>query len=130
MAAGTGDLQRCLGGAIMQSLLGAILGASYATSVAADIASAPANVASQITSSIGNQLRASFGSAADVAKQYPQYQDAIVAAARQSFLDGSDAAYLAGIIAMLVGAALTWFFYPRKSREQELFAQFAQEHGD
>lgn len=129
MASGTGDLQRDLGGAIMQSLLGAILGASYAASVAAGIANAPANVQAQITTAIGNQLRASFGSAADVAKQYPQYQDAIVAAARQSFLDGSDAAYLAGIIAMILGAALTWLFYPHKHREEEMFAQYAAEHG-
>jgi len=130
MASGTGDLQRDLGGAIMQSLLGAILGASYAASVSAGIASAPANVQSQITTSIGNQLRASYGSAADVAKQFPQYQDAIVAAARSSFLDGSDAAYLAGIAAMLIGAALTWFFYPRKNQEEKMFAQYALEHGN
>lgn len=130
MASGTGDLQRDLGGAIMQSLLGAILGASYAASVASDISDAPASVQSQITSTIGNQLRASYGSAADVAKQFPQYQDAIVAAARHSFLDGSDAAYLAGIVAMLIGAALTWFFYPRKDREEKMFAQYAAEHGE
>lgn len=130
MASGTGDLQRDLGGAVMQSLLGAILGATYAGSVAADIANAPADVQAQITSTIGNQLRASFGKASDLASQFPQYSDAIVTAARQSFLDGADAAYLTGIIAMLVGAALTWFFYPRKAREVEMFAQFAQEHGD
>jgi len=30
----------------------------------------------------------------------------------------------------LIGAALTWFFYPRKDREEKMFAQFAAEHGD
>jgi Na+/melibiose symporter-like transporter len=127
MASGTGDLQRDLGGAIMQSLLGAILGASYAASVAAGIAAAPADVQAGITAQIGSQLRASFGSASDLAAQFPQYSDSIVAAARTSFLQGSDAAYLTGIIAMLVGAALTWIFYPRKAREEEMFAQFEAE---
>lgn len=127
MASGTGDLQRDLGGAIMQSLLGAILGASYAASVSAGIASAPADVQSQITSEVGAQLRASFGSASDLAAKFPQYQDAIVSAARDSFLAGSDAAYLAGILAMFVGAALTWIFYPRKAHEVAMFAQFEAE---
>lgn len=127
MASGTGDLQRDLGGAIMQSLLGAILGASYAASIAADIAGAPASVQAGITTDIGSQLRASFGSAFDLASQYPEYSESIVAAARTSFLQGSDAAYLTGIAAMLVGAALTWIFYPRKEREEQMFAQFEAE---
>ena len=130
MASGTGDLQRDLGGAIMQSLLGAILGASYAASVAAGIAAAPADVQAGITTQIGSQLRSSFGSASDLAAQFPQYSDAIVSAARASFLAGSDAAYLTGIAAMLVGAALTWIFYPRKAREEEMFAQFEAERAN
>ena len=129
MASGTGDLQRDLGGAIMQSLLGAILGASYASAISTQISSAPSETQSLITDTIGNQLRASFGSASDLAAQSPQYADAIVAAARQSFLDGANSAYLAGIAAMIIGAALTWFFYPRKQREEEMFAQFESERG-
>ena len=41
MASGTADLQRDLGGAIMQSILGALLTAGYAAAVAAAIATAP-----------------------------------------------------------------------------------------
>ena len=41
MASGTADLQRDLGGAIMQSILGALLTAGYASAVAAAIAAAP-----------------------------------------------------------------------------------------
>src|SRR5271157_1250764 len=41
MASGTADLQRDLGGAIMQSILGALLTAGYATAFGAAIANAP-----------------------------------------------------------------------------------------
>ena len=124
MASGTGDLQRDLGGAIMQSILGAILGAGYARSIAADIAGEPAAVQHQITSETAAALAKSFGSATDLAARYPQYSDAIVAAAKQSFLDGANSAYLVGIIAMVGGAALVWFFFPRRDRERQMYQQF------
>src|SRR5262245_29722692 len=52
MASGTADLQRDLGGAIMQSILGALLTAGYASAVAAAIASSPN--ADQISASVEN----------------------------------------------------------------------------
>ena len=45
MASGTADLQRDLGGAIMQSIFGALLTAGYAAAAAAAIAAAPNNQA-------------------------------------------------------------------------------------
>ena len=45
MASGTADLQRDLGGAIMQSIFGALLTAGYATAVAAAIAASPNSAA-------------------------------------------------------------------------------------
>jgi DHA2 family multidrug resistance protein-like MFS transporter len=127
MASGTGDLQRDLGGSIMQSLLGAILGAGYAGAVAAAIAGAPANVQSQISSGVGATLKKSFGSAEDVAKQFPAYSDAIIAAAKQSFLDGAQWAYVSGIFVMVIGVVITWFFFPRAARERELYASYGTE---
>jgi Na+/melibiose symporter-like transporter len=124
MASGTGDLQRDLGGAIMQSILGAILGAGYARSIAADIAAEPSAVQQQITSETSAALAKSFGSATDLASRYPQYSETIIAAARQSFLDGANGAYLVGIIAMVGGAALVWFLFPRRDREREMYQQF------
>ena len=41
MASGTADLQRDLGGAIMQSIFGALLTAGYAAAASAAIASSP-----------------------------------------------------------------------------------------
>jgi len=125
MASGTADLQRDLGGAIMQSILGALLAAGYTTAFAKAIASAPNG--SQISNSVQNQLTKSFGSAADVASQYPKYSSQIIAAARSSFLDGADWAYTAGIIAIILGAALVFFFFPGKQREDELLAQYHEE---
>ncbi len=94
MASGTADLQRDLGGAIMQSILGALLTAGYATAFADLIAASPD--ADQVSDSVQSQLTKSFSSAANTAEQYPQYAEQIIAAAQQSFLDGADWAYTRG----------------------------------
>ncbi len=125
MASGTADLQRDLGGAIMQSILGALLAAGYASAFTKDIASSPN--ASQVSEATENALTKSFSSAANLAQQYPQYSKQIVAAAQQSFVDGADWAYLAGIIAILAGAVLVLFMFPRKQGEDELLARYQSE---
>lgn len=128
MASGTSDLQRDLGGSIMQSVLGSILTAGYASAIAKSVASAPADVQSEVTSGIQAQLQKSFDGAISIAKQYPQYQDQIVQAARESFLSGADWAYATGIIAMVIGALVVVLFYPRKDEEHRLLREYATEH--
>jgi MFS transporter, DHA2 family, multidrug resistance protein len=123
MASGTADLQRDLGGAIMQSILGALLTAGYATAAAAAIAGAPNS--SQVSASVQSQLTKSFSSAADVAARYPQYSKQIIAGAKTAFLKGDDWAYLAAIIAVLAGAALVFFLFPRKDDERRLLGEYA-----
>jgi hypothetical protein len=125
MASATADLQRDLGGAIMQSILGALLTAGYASAFAGMIAASPQ--ASSVSDEVSSQLQKSFASAEAVADQYPQYSDQITAAAQQSFVDGQDWAYLAGIVAILVGAALVWFFFPDRDSERALLRQYADE---
>ncbi len=127
MASGTGDLQRDLGSAIMQSVMGAILGAGYASAVSTHIAGAPANIQNEISSGIRQSLSKSFGSAVDLAKQYPQYQDGIVQAAKESFLAGANWAYLGGVIASVIGILLVWFFFPRRDRERRLYTEYGSE---
>jgi MFS transporter, DHA2 family, multidrug resistance protein len=122
MASGTADLQRDLGGAIMQSILGAVLTAGYAAAIGAAIAGAPNR--DKITDEVQAELTKSFSSAADTAERYPQYQDQIVAAAKSSFLQGDEWAYIAGIVAILLGAALVFFLFPKKDREEELLAEY------
>jgi MFS transporter, DHA2 family, multidrug resistance protein len=128
MASGTADLQRDLGGAIMQSIFGALLTAGYASAAGAAIAAS----GKHINSNVQAELTKSFASAADTAQRYPaSIQDNIVAAAKTAFLQGDQWAYLAGIIAVLLGAALVFVMFPKKEKEQELLAAYhAMDTGD
>jgi MFS transporter, DHA2 family, multidrug resistance protein len=123
MASGTADLQRDLGGAIMQSILGALLTAGYASSFSSTIGASPQ--ASQVSEQTQSELTKSFASATSTAEQYPQYANQIVAAAKDSFLKGDDWAYAAGIVAVMLGAAVVFFLFPRHERENELLAEYA-----
>jgi DHA2 family multidrug resistance protein-like MFS transporter len=125
MASGTADLQRDLGGAIMQSIFGALLTAGYAAAAAAAIAGAPNN--EQVNENVQNQLTKSFAGAEAVAQQYPQYTSQITAAAKQSFLDGADWAYTAGILAVLLGAVLVFLAFPKKAGEEQLLERYHAE---
>ena len=127
MASGTADLQRDLGGAIMQSLLGAVLAAGYTSAMASAVAGSPD--AAKVTDGIQTQLVKSFGSAADLAAEQPQFASEITAAARSSFLEGANWAYTVGIIAILLGAALVALVFPRRDGEQALLAAYAAEDG-
>lgn len=127
MASGTADLQRDLGGAVMQSIMGALLTAGYAAAVATAIAGAPAADQARITDSVQTQLQRSFASAEAVAEQHPQYASQITAAAKTSFVDGQDWAYVAGVAAILAGAALVFFLFPRHDRERELLEEYQRQ---
>ncbi len=48
----------------------------------------------------------------------------IMTAAKKSFLAGGDWAYLAGIIAIIIGAAIIYFKFPKKEEEIKLHAQY------
>jgi len=116
MASGTADLQRDLGGAVMTSVLGTLLTLGYASAMGQAINQSGKNV----TDATQAQLQLSFASAEDLAKHNPQYASEITAAAKTSFLDGGDWAYLGAMIAIVVGMTLVYVFYPRKEREEEL----------
>ena len=122
MASGTADLQRDFGGALMTSILGAVLTSHYASAMAGQ------SVSSQVSSATEAQLQLSFASAENVAAATsPQDADAILAAAKSSFLDGDQWAYAAGLVAVLVGAVLVFFVFPRREREDALRASYHAE---
>ena len=123
MASGTADLQRDLGGAIMQSILGALLTAGYAASVAKQIAPH----SSDVSTSIQNELEKSYSSAAAVAQQNPAHAQAIIAGAKSSFLAGANWAYAAGCIAIAVGALIVGIWFPRRQAEIDLVASYEAE---
>jgi DHA2 family multidrug resistance protein-like MFS transporter len=127
MASGTADLQRDLGGAIMQSIFGALLTAGYATAAGTLISSSGTDV----SASTQAELTKSFSSAVDTASRYPaSIQDSIVAGAKTSFLQGDQWAYTAGIVAVLLGGVLVFFCFPRADQEGELLSRYHAEDVD
>ena len=113
MASGTADLQRDLGGAIMQSILGALLTAGLRDRVRPQ---AIAGVAQRVA---GQRQRAERAhevvlERGDTAAAVPAVREADHRRRRkQSFVDGQDWAYVAGIIAIVLGAALVFFLFPK-----------------
>ena len=125
MASGTADLQRDLGGAIMQSILGALLTAGYAAAVGA----ADRRVAGR-----RRDHRQRPVPAAEVVRQRRGRRRAVPAVrqpdhrgGKTSFLDGADWAYTAGIIAILLGATLVFLLFPKRDDEARLLAQYQEE---
>jgi MFS transporter, DHA2 family, multidrug resistance protein len=64
-----------------------------------------------------------------VAAQYPQYASQITAAAKASFLAGDQYAYIAGILAVLIGAALVFLRFPKLDTERKLLADYRAQDG-
>jgi hypothetical protein len=104
----------------MTSVFGALLTAGYASAMGQAIDETGKN----ITESTQSQLQLSFASAEDLAAKNPKYADQITTAAQQSFLDGDRWAYLAAIVAVLVGMALVFRFFPKKDDEEALRAVY------
>ena len=120
MASGTADLQRDLGGALMTSIFGALLTAGYASAMGTAIAES----GKHISQSTQATLQLSYSSAEDLAAQHPHYASQITAAAQSSFIKGDQWAYLAAMIAIAIGMALVFRFFPRKDAENELRASY------
>jgi len=125
MASGTADLQRDLGGALLTSIFGALLAAGYASAMGAAITSSPDG--QKVTESTQSQLQLSYSSATDLAAQNPKYADQITAAAQESFLQGDNWAYTAGVVAVLAGAALVFFMFPKYAEERRLLGAYHDE---
>ena len=125
MASSMSDLQRDLGGAILQSILGSILTAGYANHLRESIASSPN--ADQVTSQTETALTKSFSSAEVLAERYPQYAEQIIAAARDAFVHGDTLAYGAAVLIVLAGAVVVFLGYPRRDHERALMKTYAAE---
>lgn len=123
MASATADLQRDLGGAIMQAVFGALLTAGYAYT----FTSLASQTSPQVSDDVVAQLTKSYSSAAATAQQYPQYSEQIITAARESFLAGANWAYGAGVLFVLGGAAVIFFLFPKKDREVEMLAGYQRQ---
>src|SRR4029079_19535815 len=84
-----------------------------------------------VSSSTQAELTKSFSSAADTASRYaPASRDSIAAGAKTALLQGDQWAYTAGIVAVVLGAVLVFFCFPRVEREKELLARYHAEDVD
>ncbi len=128
MGSATNDLQRDLGGAIMQSVMGTLLVVRYSRDIAAAFSAAPADEQSQLSDQAITLMTQSFTGAEEAAQSLPsQYSASLVEAARQAFTDGANVAYAAALLAVVAGLVVIVTLYPRKDREIEILAKYAEE---
>ena len=62
-----------------------------------------------------------------VAQQYSASSTQILNAAKTAFLQGQEAAYVIGIIAVIVAVLIVVFVYPNKTGEDATFAEIARQ---
>ena len=126
MASGTADLQRDLGGAIMQSILGALLTAGYAAAAGAARRRGAERKPDQ------RQRR----ERADASRSPPRPTPLALSAARQQIIAGREVGVpprrpvglrLAGIVAILLGTAIVFFLFPKHDAEEALLTEFQAE---
>ena len=125
MGSGTADLQRDLGGALMQSVYGAVLAGGFATSMAAAVAASPE--AAQASATVQRALQLSYASALTVAHRYPEYATSIQEAARSALLEGGHLAHGVGLVLILGGVLVVALAYPGRDRERALLAAYHAE---
>ena len=113
----------------MQSIFGALLTAGYVSSFDSQLTSADSGT-QQVSDQVAGQLTKSFSSAEATASRYPQYATEIVAAARESFVAGQKWAFLAGMVAMGLGALLVWFGFPDRNDEIGMIADYQRVDGE
>jgi MFS transporter, DHA2 family, multidrug resistance protein len=128
MGSATNDLQRDLGGAIMQSILGALLTVRYAHYFTDAFASLPPSQASKVSDEAAASIKGSFGGAVQVAQQYPQGDsEQLVTAAKHAFTSGSDLAIAAAVLLTAVGLGLVLWRFPRQREELALESTYHEE---
>lgn len=128
MGSATTDLQRDLGGAVMQSVLGALLAMRYSHYFAAAFASLPAKQAQLLGSEAAAKISSSFGGAQRVAAAMPEADaQKVMQAAEKTFTAGSHLAVGVALLLGVTGLVLVLLVFPGKARENELEAEYARE---
>ena len=127
MGSATNDLQRDLGGAIMQAVMGSLLVVRYSKEITAAFDSAPSSDQAELSSQAITLMTQSFAGAQQAAQSLaPADANALVAAAREAFISGSNVAYAAALISVVAGLAIILALYPRKEKEAQVLAEYAQ----
>ena len=125
MASGTADLQRDLGGAFMQSIFGALLTAGMRPPSGPRSRAAPD--AAQVTSSVQAAAHEVFLERRGRRRPVPAVRDRDHGRGQDLVPGGRRLRLLAGIIAVLVGAAIVFLLFPRKADEERLLAEYHAE---
>jgi DHA2 family multidrug resistance protein-like MFS transporter len=126
MGSATNDLQRDLGGAIMQAIMGTLLVARYSSEFGKAFASAPSSEQSQLTSDAVSQMLSSFAGAETVAKSLPSAdQQTLISAAQEAFTAGSNLAFAFAWAATVAGLIVVLRYFPKKDEEVRLETQYA-----
>lgn len=125
MGSATNDLQRDLGGAIMQSIMGTLLVVRYAEDFRAAFAKAPASDQQELGDKAITEILSSFSGAEAVAKTLPQADSTqLISAAQNAYLAGSNWAFVFAFAAVVIGMILVVVKFPNKSEELALIASY------
>ena len=129
MASGTADLQRDLGGAIMQSIFGALLTAGYASAFASAIGSSSdaAKVSPQRGVRAHEVVRRGRAASRSSTRSTPTRSPPPRSRPSCRATTGPTPRAL---VAILLGAVLVFFCFPRKEAEQQLLRDYAVEDAE
>ncbi len=127
MGSATNDLQRDLGGAIMQSVMGSLLVVRYASSLRDSLSGIPEDQRQQVTDQTVTLMTSSFAGAEQVAQSLPQSEaNTLIQWASDAFARGSGLAFAAALLAVGVGMAIVVFLFPGKAAEIEVEEKYAR----
>ncbi len=111
----------------MQSILGALLTAGYAAAITASIAAAPSSEQSKITDSVAEPADEVVRRRGGHRRAVSPVREPDHRGGEDLLPDGDDYAYTAGIVAILLGATLVFFLFPKKEEEERLLRQYHAE---
>lgn len=118
MGSATNDLQRDLGGAIMQSAMGTFLVLRYASSIDQAFEAASPEQQQALSDTAVTLMSQSFTGAQQVAESLPTAaQPVLLEAAKQAFTQGSNVAYAFALAAVLAGMIIVAALYPGRAKE-------------
>jgi len=126
MGSATNDLQRDLGGAIMQSVMGSLLVVRYASSLTESLSGVPEDQRQQVTDQTVTLMTSSFAGAEQVAASIPQADAATLTQwAADAFARGSGLAFAAALLAVAIGMVIVAFGFPGKKAEIAVEEKYA-----
>ena len=125
MGSATNDLQRDLGGAIMQSVMGSLLVVRYSSLITAAFNTATPQQQSELSGEAVTMMTRSYTGAEQVAQSLPgNGPGMLLEAAKQAFTGGSNVAYGFALLAVIAGLAVVAVLYPNKTNEARILAGY------